>query len=111
MGTVASVCGDLEPEVPVHHPAYLGQIYAGIVLNSARSNLNSYASTLSLSSLSSFYASSLSLNSVTSRKGSMGGAGGVIMQVPILADFLRIILIINTTRCAGCPIGSPWWTR
>lgn len=86
MGTVASVCGDQEPEVPVHHPAYLGQIYAGIVLNSARSNLNSYASTLSLSSLSSVYASSLSLNSVASRKGSLG-AGGVIMQVTVLQIF------------------------
>jgi hypothetical protein len=51
MGTVASVCGDLEPDVPVHHPAYLGQIYAGVVLNSARSSLGSYASTLSLNRL------------------------------------------------------------
>ena len=72
--------------MPVHHPVYLGQIYAGVVLNSARSSLNSYASTLSLNRFLtsqtfllsncflSLYASSLSLNSVCSRKGSLGPA-------------------------------------
>ena len=64
MGTTSSLCGS-DTEVPDYSPAYLGQIYAGVILNSARSASTGYASTLSLNSL---YASTLSLNSLCDRR-------------------------------------------
>ena len=64
MGTTSSLCGS-DTEVPDYSPAYLGQIYAGVILNSARSGSTGYASTLSLNSL---YASTLSLNSLCDRR-------------------------------------------
>ena len=64
MGTSSSICGS-DTEVPDYSPAYLGQIYAGVILNSARSASTGYASTLSLNSL---YASTLSLNSLCDRR-------------------------------------------
>ena len=69
MGTASSVCMS-DNDIPEYSPAYLGQIYAGVVLNSAKSSTVGYASTLSLNSI---YASSLSLNSISSRKGSLTG--------------------------------------
>ena len=76
MGTASSVCLS-DNDIPEYSPAYLGQIYAGVVLNSAKSSSTGYASTLSLNSR---YASSLSLNSLcesykgtSSRKGSLAG--------------------------------------
>ena len=64
MGSGSSVCYS-DTEVPEYSPAYLGQIYAGVILNSAKSSSTGYASTLSLNSL---YASTLSLNSLCDTK-------------------------------------------
>ena len=78
MGTGSSICYS-DTDVAEYSPAYLGQIYAGVVLNSARTNSSTgYASTLSLNSL---YASTLSLNSLKSRKNSLSG------NVNIFQDF------------------------
>ena len=65
MGTGSSVCYS-DTDIPEYSPAYLGQIYAGVILNSAKSSsTGGYASTLSLNSL---YASTLSLNSLCDTK-------------------------------------------
>ena len=64
MGTSSSICYS-DSDVPEYSPAYLGQIYAGVILNSAKSNNSGYASTLSLNSL---YASTLSLNSICDKR-------------------------------------------
>ena len=75
MGTGSSVCYS-DTDIPEYSPAYLGQIYAGVILNSAKSSsTGGYASTLSLNSLyastlslNSLYASTLSLNSLCDTK-------------------------------------------
>ena len=64
MGTGSSLCYS-DTDIPEYSPAYLGQIYAGVILNSAKSSSTGYASTLSLNSL---YASTLSLNSLCDTK-------------------------------------------
>ena len=83
MGTGSSLCYS-DTDIPEYSPAYLGQIYAGVILNSAKSSsTGGYASTLSLNSL---YASTLSLNSLcdtkkaASRRNS-GAATGVLKVV------------------------------
>ena len=88
MGTGSSICYS-DSDVPEYSPAYLGQIYAGVILNSAKSNNSTagYASTLSLNSL---YASTLSLNSICdkrigSRKNSLSVPSGPAV-VKVLHD-------------------------
>ena len=64
MGSGSSVCYS-DTDIPEYNPAYLGQIYAGVILNSAKSSSTGYASSLSLNSI---YASTLSLNSLCDTK-------------------------------------------
>ena len=88
MGSSSSLCYSDTDVAADYSPAYLGQIYAGVILNSARTTSTGYmrgqgryrvvhhiyiryASTLSLNSI---YASTLSLNScAASRKNSLAG--------------------------------------
>ena len=76
MGTTSSICGS-DSETVDYSPAYLGQIYAGVILNSARTTSTGYASTLSLNSL---YASTLSLNSLCDRRRNSLAPNGKVLS-------------------------------
>ena len=102
MGTASSVCGS-DNDIPEYSPAYLGQIYAGVVLNSAKSSSTGYASTLSLNSK---YASSLSLNSLcesckgtSSRKGSLAGTKVLITNPTFNTEIIGHNFNFGRRRC------------
>ena len=77
MGTGSSICST-DPDIPEYSPSYLGQIYAGVVLNSAATTSGGYASTLSLNSI---HASSVALNSPARRKSSQLTDGPGVLRV------------------------------
>ena len=83
MGSGSSVCYS-DTDIPEYNPAYLGQIYAGVILNSAKSSSTGYASSLSLNSI---YASTLSLNSLCDTKRAAArrhsGAGNAMVKSEI----------------------------